>query len=168
MRSYQTQTQLLFSCSDILPSCQQTKSHPFVHWRYCELVRVSNCIVYIQREKCYIFKINGDHLLSWCIALTNSDVREAPESQSGNFVGQDTTVSLGCCCMVWQLLLLIWLSGPAGVSVFTQLASKDLHLSSHDLYSTDCFFFLHSFYWTVRTRQDKESLALFSCRLKTY
>lgn len=141
MRSSQTQTQLLFSCSEILPSCQQTKSHPFVLWRYCELMRVSNCIVYIQREKCYIFKINGDHLLSWCIVLTNSAVREAPESQSGNFVGQDTTISFGCFCVVWQLLLLIWLSGPAGVSVFTQLASKDLHLSSHDLYSTDSFFF---------------------------
>lgn len=81
MRSYQTQTQLLFSCSEILPSCQQTKSHPFVLRRYCKLMRVSKCIVYIQREKCYIFKINGDHLLSWCIVLTNSDVREAPESQ---------------------------------------------------------------------------------------
>lgn len=141
MMSYQIQTPFLSVFTETLPSCQQTKSNPFVQRRCCELMLVSSLIVYIQGEKYYVFKINEDHLLSWCIVLTNSDVREAPESQSGNFFGQDTTISLGCWCVVWQLLLLIWLSGPAGVSVFTQLASKDLHLSSHDLYSTDCLGF---------------------------
>lgn len=158
MMSCQTQT-FFFPIQKSFPAASEVPSLCTVEVLWTNLSIRSHCIH--PRRKILNFKINEDHLLSWCIVLTKSDVREAPESQSGNFVGQDATISLGCCCVVWQLLLLIWLSGPAGVSVFTQLASKDLHLSSHDLYSTDCFFFFFPFYWTLRIRQNKKDWPYF-------
>lgn len=120
---------------------------------------VSKLIVYIQGEKTLPFPRSMEivyfHAALFSLAVMyGKHLRITLET---SLARTQQYLSLGCCCVVWQLLLLIWLSGPAGVSIFTQLASKDLHLSSHDLYSTDLLgFFIYLFSFKLSTEDKTE------------